>query len=150
MPVEHSKNFGASIRRLLRRLRPERLRVAAVLVFAIVSVTLTVIGPRILGEATNIVVEGHPEPDRASTSPSCTGSCCSRSLIYVVAGILSYIQSFILAGVVQRSMHQLRARRRGQAQPAPARATSTASPAATCSAGSPTTSTTSRRASSRR
>src|SRR4051812_8832080 len=58
MPVERSENFGDVVRRLLRRMRPERLRVAAVNVFAVASVTLTVIGPRILGHATNIVVDG--------------------------------------------------------------------------------------------
>ena len=62
MPVERSENFGSVVRRLLHRMRPERLRVAAVLVFAVVSVTLTVIGPRILGDATNIVVEGIQSP----------------------------------------------------------------------------------------
>jgi ATP-binding cassette subfamily B protein len=107
MPVEHSKNFGASIRRLLRRMRPERLRVAAVLVFAIVSVTLTVIGPRILGEATNTVVEGIQSPQGIDFS-ELHRVLLIALIIYLVAGILSYIQSFILAGVVQRSMHQLR------------------------------------------
>ena len=34
MPVERSENFGNVVRRLLHRLRPERLRVVAVLLFA--------------------------------------------------------------------------------------------------------------------
>ena len=36
----------------------ERPRVIAVLVLAVISVTMTVIGPRILGHATNIVFDG--------------------------------------------------------------------------------------------
>src|SRR6476660_21990 len=62
MPVEKSENFKSTVRRLLHRLAPELLLIAAVLLFAVVSVTLTVIGPRILGHATNIVIEGIQSP----------------------------------------------------------------------------------------
>ena len=51
-------SFGPSIKRLLRRLRPERMKVTAVIVAAIVSVALTSIGPRILGRATDIIFSG--------------------------------------------------------------------------------------------
>ncbi|WP_210479329.1 ABC transporter ATP-binding protein [Naasia sp. SYSU D00948] len=58
IPVEKSMNFGPSARRLLRRLRPERGRVALVILLGVLSVVLAVIGPKLLGEATNIVFEG--------------------------------------------------------------------------------------------
>ncbi|HEY1701378.1 MAG TPA: ABC transporter ATP-binding protein [Trebonia sp.] len=58
MPAEKSMNFGPSARRLLARLGPERARVVLVLVLAVVSVTLAVIGPRILGHATNLIFAG--------------------------------------------------------------------------------------------
>ena len=50
--------FGPSIKRLLRRLRPERIKVIGVVVAAIISVALTSIGPRILGRATDIIFSG--------------------------------------------------------------------------------------------
>jgi ATP-binding cassette subfamily B protein len=107
MPVERSENFGNVVRRLLRRLRPERPRVIAVLVLAVISVTMTVIGPRILGHATNIVVEGIQKPGGIDFG-ALHNVLLEALLIYVGAGLLSYTQSFILAGVVQRSMHKLR------------------------------------------
>jgi ATP-binding cassette subfamily B multidrug efflux pump len=58
MPTEKSLNFSASGRRLLRGLRPERLLVAASLALAAVSVTLAVLGPRLLGDATNVIFSG--------------------------------------------------------------------------------------------
>lgn len=58
MPAEKSMNFGPSARRLLRRLKPEWFPLVVVTVLAIISVTFTVIGPRILGDATNIIFEG--------------------------------------------------------------------------------------------
>jgi ATP-binding cassette subfamily B protein len=107
MPVERSENFGNVVRRLMRRMQRERWRVVAVLVLAVVSVALTVVGPRILGHATNIVVAGIQTPGGIDFG-ELHMVLLEALLIYVVAGLLSYTQSFILAGVVQRSMHQLR------------------------------------------
>jgi ATP-binding cassette subfamily B protein len=58
MPAEKSMSFGPSARRLIGRMRPERARVLMVLVLAVVSVSLTVVGPRILGRATDIIFAG--------------------------------------------------------------------------------------------
>jgi ATP-binding cassette subfamily B protein len=58
LPTEKSMNFGPSARRLLRRLMPERALVACVFGLGVVSVALSVIGPKILGHATNIVFDG--------------------------------------------------------------------------------------------
>ncbi|MDQ0736833.1 ABC transporter ATP-binding protein [Arthrobacter agilis] len=58
MPVEKSMNFGPSAKRLVGRLRPHRASVIGVIGLSIASVTLSVIGPRMLGHATNIIFEG--------------------------------------------------------------------------------------------
>jgi ATP-binding cassette subfamily B multidrug efflux pump len=53
-----SKNFGPSFRRLLRELRPEGNRIGLVIVLAVISVTLSVIGPKIMGTAFDAVTAG--------------------------------------------------------------------------------------------
>ncbi len=58
MPAEKSLNFWPSAKRLLARLQPERLPVIAVIVLTALSVTFSVIGPKLLGNATNIIFEG--------------------------------------------------------------------------------------------
>ena len=58
MPTEKSKDFGKSFRRLLGRLAPERNRVLLVIGLAVTSVVFAVLGPRILGNATNLIFEG--------------------------------------------------------------------------------------------
>ncbi|MFB6611925.1 ABC transporter ATP-binding protein [Agromyces sp. NPDC056379] len=58
MPSEKSMNFWPSAKRLLRRLKPERTLVVAVVLLGIVSVVFSVLGPKILGGATNIIFEG--------------------------------------------------------------------------------------------
>ncbi|MDR2347460.1 MAG: ABC transporter ATP-binding protein, partial [Bifidobacteriaceae bacterium] len=57
-PVAKALNFKASGLRFLALLKPERFRIAATVALTIVSVWLGVVGPKILGEATNRVFEG--------------------------------------------------------------------------------------------
>ena len=57
-PAEKASDFGPSARRLAGRLSPERLGVTAVLVLGVVSVTLNVIGPFLLGAATDVIFAG--------------------------------------------------------------------------------------------
>ena len=58
MPTEKSLNFGPSAKRLLRRLRPERARLVFVIILAVASVTLSVLGPWMMGKATNVIFNG--------------------------------------------------------------------------------------------
>ena len=58
MPVEKPITFVPSAKRLIGRLRPHRAGLVAVLLLAVVSVTLAVSGPRLLGEATNVIFSG--------------------------------------------------------------------------------------------
>ncbi|WP_107986299.1 ABC transporter ATP-binding protein [Rhodococcus sp. OK519] len=53
-----AENFGASMKRLLGRLGPQRMAVSFVLILAVASVVLSVIGPRLMGHATNIIFDG--------------------------------------------------------------------------------------------
>jgi ATP-binding cassette subfamily B multidrug efflux pump len=57
-PVEKSKAFGPSAKRLLGRLRPEAFGLAMVTLLALVSVIFSVIGPKLLGQGTNLIFEG--------------------------------------------------------------------------------------------
>ncbi|WFE55049.1 ABC transporter ATP-binding protein [Micromonospora sp. WMMD1155] len=58
MPAEKSMNFGPSARRLLGRLRPHRVHLAAIITLAVVSVGFSVAGPKILGHATDLIFNG--------------------------------------------------------------------------------------------
>ena len=58
VPLERSKDFKNSTMRLASRLAPERWGIALIMLLAVVSVTLLVIAPHILGNATDVVVSG--------------------------------------------------------------------------------------------
>jgi ATP-binding cassette subfamily B multidrug efflux pump len=58
MPAEKSLDFGPSARRLAGQLKPERLPIVAVTLLAVVSVVFAVLGPKLLGNAVNLVFAG--------------------------------------------------------------------------------------------
>ncbi|HEV8402293.1 MAG TPA: ABC transporter ATP-binding protein [Candidatus Limnocylindrales bacterium] len=58
LPAEKAKDFKGTFRRLVRTLSPELPKILLVVAFAIVSVTFAVVGPKILGNATDILFNG--------------------------------------------------------------------------------------------
>ena len=58
MPAEKSKNFKDSFKRLASYMKPQAEVIALVLVMGIASVGFTILGPKMLGKATNYVFEG--------------------------------------------------------------------------------------------
>ncbi len=107
IPMEKSMNFGPSVRRLLRRMGPDVRYLPLVLILAFVGVTLVVLGPKVLGHATDEIVSG-------LLGSGIDFAALHRILLlavglYVTSAILVWLQGFILAGVVQRTMYRLRA-----------------------------------------
>ncbi len=59
MPVpEKSINFGPSLRRLLGHLAPERMILLVVVFLAVTGIAMNVLGPKILGRATDVIFTG--------------------------------------------------------------------------------------------
>jgi ATP-binding cassette subfamily B multidrug efflux pump len=183
VPTEKASSFGPSARRLLGRLAPHRLGVVAVLVLGVVSVALNVVGPVVLGRATDLIfagVLGRQLPAGISTAQAAAdaraaGDDTTATLIVsqnVIPGVgvdfaaLGRVLLFVVAIYVAASLlATCRAGCSTASCSGPSRRcaatwrtsctgcrcpTSTPGRAASCSAASPTTSTTSPRACSRR
>jgi ATP-binding cassette subfamily B protein len=88
----------------------EKYLVILVMFLAVVSVALVVLGPRILGHATDILFDGLTKRD-GQTGVNFTSLHRTLELalgLYVLSFILAYSQTYMLAGVVQRTMFTLR------------------------------------------
>ncbi|MBA3905689.1 MAG: ABC transporter ATP-binding protein [Pseudonocardiales bacterium] len=141
-PVEKASNFGPSAQRLIGLLRPDRWGVIAVVALGVVSVALNVIGPKILGQATDVIfagVIGKQLPAgitaeqaaagaRAAGNATVAGAIESQHVvpgvgvdfsalamillavigIYVGAAVFGYLQGYLLNGIVQRTIYNLR------------------------------------------
>ncbi|MDT8912475.1 ABC transporter ATP-binding protein/permease [Amycolatopsis sp. PS_44_ISF1] len=57
-PAEKALDFKGSLRRLLRLLQPQRAALAGVLLLGTASVALTVVGPKLLARATDLIFAG--------------------------------------------------------------------------------------------
>lgn len=113
MPVEKSDNFGLTARRLMGLMAGEKYLVVFILALAVLSVALVVSGPRILGHATNILYEGirskMDNPDNGGINFSALHNTLRfAAAVYALSFLLSYVQTYMLAGVVQRTMYTLR------------------------------------------
>jgi ATP-binding cassette, subfamily B, multidrug efflux pump len=141
-PVEKASDFGPSAKRLLGRLRPERLGVIAVLILGVISVTLNVLGPKILGMGTDLIfagVIGKQLPAGVTTEQAAEGARAAGNdaianiilaqgvvpglgidftalgrvllgviAIYVGSALFGYVQGYLLNGIVQRTVFDLR------------------------------------------
>src|SRR5690606_9823355 len=107
MPVERSRDFGGSARRLLRRLRRDRVGLVTAIVLAVVGVALNAAGPRVLGHATDVVVRGLSRPEGVDFDELRTVLLGAMAL-FATASAFGYTSSYLVARVVQRTMHRLR------------------------------------------
>nr|WP_245306600.1 ABC transporter ATP-binding protein [Acidipropionibacterium timonense] len=71
--AEKAVNFGPSLRRLLGTLRPFRFVLGIVVVVAAISVALNVVGPKILGRATDVIFGGVLTTQIGNRYPSAKG-----------------------------------------------------------------------------
>jgi ATP-binding cassette subfamily B protein len=120
LPVEKAASFGPSARRLIGRLRPELRLVYLVIVLGVVSVVLSVIGPALLGLATNVIVDGvfgeGAFVGGAGGASSASGIDTDLLhlvlggvlLVYVFSSVFAWLQVYLLTGVTQRTVYRLR------------------------------------------
>jgi len=109
MPVDKPEDLAGATRRLAESLRPDKAAGFLVIVLGVSSVTLSVIGPKILGGATDIIVDGVTGQTDGIDFPALHRVLLGVLVLYVCSSVLAYAQAYLLAGVVQRSMQGLRA-----------------------------------------
>jgi ATP-binding cassette subfamily B protein len=107
VPVERSKDFRGSVRRLGRLLTPERPRLVLVAFVAITATVMNVLGPKILGHGTDIIIKGLTS-GRGIDFADLHMVLIGATALYVGSAILSIFSAYLIAGIVQRLMQRLR------------------------------------------
>lgn len=116
-PVEKAKNFRGTLLRLLAYFLPQRFRLLVVLGTAILGTVFNIVGPKILGLATTKLFDGLIAKYQAflkhQPAPGVDFHYIATVLLillglYVISAIFIYIQQYVMAGVAQRTMYQLR------------------------------------------
>ena len=108
---EKAKNLSKTLSTLLKYLKPFRIAIFFVILFAVGSTIFTIIGPKILGNATTKLVQGLIAKYSGTGSIDIDGIKHTLLIllgIYVLSGILSYIQAWIMSDVTQKVTYRLR------------------------------------------
>ena len=107
MPGEKATDFGGTMKKLLRYLRPHSFKLAVVFIFAIVSTVFSIVSPTILGDATDTIVEGLMSPLGIDFS-ALLDTIILLICLYAISFVFSFSQSYIMAGVSQKVTYELR------------------------------------------
>ncbi len=113
MPVQKAKDFKGTLKRLLGYLKPRRLQLFAVVLTAILSTVFSIISPKIMGKATTKLFEGMMMKFRHVPGAKVDFTYIGQIALilaglYVVSSIFSYLQQYIMAGVAQKTVLDLR------------------------------------------
>ncbi|MEC0242077.1 ABC transporter ATP-binding protein [Paenibacillus dokdonensis] len=113
MPAEKAKDFKGSLKRLLGYLRPRRVTLAVIFLMAILSTLFSIVSPKILGKATTKLFEGVIAKMKGVPDASIDFSYITQILLiliglYLFSAAFSYIQQYLMAGVAQRVVYDMR------------------------------------------
>jgi len=112
-PVQKAKNFKGTLRRLLAYLKPRRLQLISVFLLAILSTVFSIVSPKIMGKATTLLFEGMMAKYKHIPGAGVDFEAIARIILlliglYLISAIFSYFQQFIMAGVAQKTVYNLR------------------------------------------
>ena len=109
---EKAKDFKGTMKNLFEYLKPYRLSMLVVIIFAIGSAAFSIVGPKVLGKATTKIFEGlmnKVSGNGIGMDFDYIGKILLILLgLYVISAIFSYIQGFIMSGISQKVSYNLR------------------------------------------
>lgn len=120
--AQKAKNFKGTSKRLLGYLKPHWVKLITVFFAAILSTAFMIIGPNILKNATNLLVEGvmphmaavlsgvpaELAPPISIDFNGIAGVLLTLVGIYFASSIFNWIQQFVMAGVSQKVVYDMR------------------------------------------
>lgn len=108
---EKAKNFKGTMARLIKYLQPFWIPMILCILFSVLSTIFTIIGPKILGNATTKLAEGIVAKYSGNGSIDFSAIFVilrNLTIIYLISLLFSYLQGWIMAGVSQKVTYNLR------------------------------------------
>jgi ATP-binding cassette subfamily B multidrug efflux pump len=112
-PFEKPKNFKETFAKLIRYLKPFRIELVVVIIFAIGSSAFSIVGPKILGKATTNIFEGLVARIAGLPGGGIDFGYLGNIILiliglYLLSALFSFVQGFIVTGVAQKISYNLR------------------------------------------
>ncbi|KJS22040.1 MAG: ABC transporter [Clostridiaceae bacterium BRH_c20a] len=113
MPVEKAKDFKGTLRRLLGYLKPHLIKLITVLLLSVLSTMFSIVSPKIMGKAITKIFEGvmlrlKGVPGVQIDFDYILQIILILVVLYLISAFFSYIQQFVMAGVAQKTVYDLR------------------------------------------
>lgn len=114
VPVtEKSKDFKGTLVKLLSFLKPFYGKLTIVFIFAVLSTLFSIFGPKILGNAVDILFDGTLNTIGGKVPAGIDFTALIKVLlfllgIYLLSALFSYIQEYMMAGISQRIIQKMR------------------------------------------
>jgi ATP-binding cassette subfamily B multidrug efflux pump len=113
VPMEKAKNIKGTLKRLLTYLKPRKFQLFTVLLMAILSTAFSIVSPKILGKATTKLFEGtmmklNHVPGARIDFDYIFQIILVLVGLYIFSAIFGYVQQFIMAGVAQKTVFDMR------------------------------------------
>ncbi len=108
---EKAKDFKGTIRTLLKLLGSYKIAIVFVLICAVGSAAFTIVGPKILGNATTDIFNGLVGKITGGKGIDFTalGATLLTLLgLYVLSSVFSFVQGFVMSGISQKLCYKLR------------------------------------------
>ena len=110
---EKAKNFKGTMKELLKYLKPYRVLIILVVMFAIGSAAFSIVGPKILGKATTKIFEGLMGKVTGAASSGMDFEYIGNLLLlllglYLISAGFSFIQGYVMSGVSQKVSYKMR------------------------------------------
>lgn len=110
-PVEKAKDFKGSVKKLAEYIGKYKFGVLLVILFTIGSTVFSILGPKILGEATTAIFEGLVS--KANGGAGIDFDYIKNILIlilvlYIISAVFSFIQGYVMTGISQKVTYRLR------------------------------------------
>ena len=113
MGGEKPKDFKKTMKNLIKYLRPYILSIFIVIIFAIGSAAFSIVGPKILGNATTEIFNGLIKKITTANSEGINFDKIGKIIIfllalYIISTIFSLIQGWIISEVAQKVSYNMR------------------------------------------
>jgi len=107
------KSFRKTMKTFLKYLRPYRFSIALVVVFSIASTVFTIIGPKLLGNATTRLFQGviakvTHVPGAVIDFPYIGQIALILIVLYLLSAFFNYIQGYIMANISMKITYKFR------------------------------------------
>ncbi|MBU3104761.1 ABC transporter ATP-binding protein [Clostridium gasigenes] len=110
---EKAKNFKGTMKELLKYLKPYKIAIILVVIFAIGSAAFSIVGPKMLGKATTEIFNGLMGKVQGTVGTGIDFEYIGKILIlllglYLISAAFSFIQGFVMSGVSQKVSYNMR------------------------------------------